>query len=744
MIYFTAVVLLIDHTNEAQAVPSSCTNTWFRQGIKSRLDIDWNTPLPVFSTDTIKVPAPGPESDASPTVQLSESEITDEYSGIINITISDLQPGQRIILEKYMVTDPVRGVDESSLLQASYLLQDGYTPLAGEVYNFNVPNDFSHAVGEIMAQLDFYKASPSTIVGHYVYRVKSPTNAYVPTDVSFQVHAKRWDQQFQGRVTSDGVPVSNAFVVLLDPLGLDNDFIKGTMSDADGNYVLFADWDEYDLVALAPGFVSRYGRNVSHFIDEKETLTVDISLTRGDRTVSGTLIDADHPEMSLPGVEILLFSLSETDEIDTDLFTICWTDHEGNFSAKVTEGRWGIVPRLQAVYDLGYVSPGLELGAVVDASQGDSNDNVIQLQKGESIIWGTLSSSQPDQDGIYQPLQGVEIRAIRSDDGAAAHAVTDGDGDYRLAVGPGYWNVFAVPYSLYDNHHTSPFPSDLKVPSARCSLLYDFTARAVDAWVYGWAEDENGDAIGKFELRAVNFSGDYGEQPFQNTYDTDGFFEFGLAHGDWIIVPEPIEAARRQLIFSGLPRVLVEPQDSGEAPVEIEVELNTMPDTGTLSLFFNRSDGSPIPDIRVHGMMIGNGQPELHSFGLSDATGKAKIAIRNGTWEFHPSDIDLRDHGLIEIYTFEIKLHGGDQEHRLIPRPKQGINPRLNVHHTFEPSSPRFSGIGESGQRYIVEVSRNLDEWREFGRVIAESGSFTINDYSESTSPTMFIRARPE
>ena len=214
----TAVVLLVDQVNETQATPSSCTNTWFRLGIKSRLDIDWNSPLPVLSTDTIEIPSPGPESDMSPTVHLSESEITDEFSGIIDITISDLQPGQRIILEKYMVTDPAKGVDESSLLQASHMLQDGYTPSAGEVYNFNVPNDFSDAAGEIMAQLDFYEPSPSTIVGYYVYRVKSPTNAYPPTDVPFQVHAERWDQQFQGKVTSDGSPVSNAFVVLLDPL----------------------------------------------------------------------------------------------------------------------------------------------------------------------------------------------------------------------------------------------------------------------------------------------------------------------------------------------------------------------------------------------------------------------------------------------------------------------------------------------------------------------------------------------
>lgn len=216
----------------ASATPTYCTDTWFRQGIESHLEIDWNTPLPVLSDTAIQIPNPGPERRTSPTVQLSKTEITDEYADFIEITISGINPGQRVILEKYLVNDPERGIEIGSLLQASYILQDGYTPSSGEVFNFNVPNDFSESAGEIVAQLDFYEPSPSSIVGSYVYRIKSPTDVYPPRDIPFEVHAEEWPQKFHGKITSKGVPLPNAFVVLLDPLGLDNDFVKGTIADS--------------------------------------------------------------------------------------------------------------------------------------------------------------------------------------------------------------------------------------------------------------------------------------------------------------------------------------------------------------------------------------------------------------------------------------------------------------------------------------------------------------------------------
>ena len=741
-----AIMLLAgsNPTIQTNAISVSCDDTWFRQGIESHLKIDWNTPLPVLSTDIESIPSPGPEGPTSPIVQLSESEITDEFADFIDITISGINPGQRVILEKYMVSNPEQGIEPGSLLQGSYILQDGYTPSSGEVYNFNVPNDFSETEGEIVAQLDFYEPSPSSIVGSYIYRVKSPTNAYPPRDIPFEVRAEEWDQKFHGTVTSNGAPVPNAFVVLLDPLGLDNDFVKGTIADEEGRYTIFSDFNEYDLVAVSPGFVGPYGRDVSHFIDENESLSIDLSLVPGDRTISGTLVDAGNPSQKLPGIEVILLSLDEANQLDKGLFAICWTDQEGNFSAEVTKGRWGITPRLQAVYDRGYQSPGLYLGAVADATEGDSEGHQIALSKGESLVWGTLTSATPNVDGDHDPLCGVEIRAVRQSDGAAAHAVTDGDGDYRLAVGPGYWNVFAVPYSLFDSQHTSPFPSDIKIPSTPSSILYDFSARPIDAWVYGWAETENGDPIGKFELRAINFASDTGEIPYQNTYDTDGFFEFGLASGNWTIIPEPLEAARRQLIFSSLPQIVVEPLSLDEEATDIEVTLKTVPASAFLSLTITSPEGTPIPGIPVHGMMQDAAGSDLHSFGVSDVSGIARLAVTEGHWMFHPSENSLREEGFIEIATFELPVTDESQQHSIVAKRAQQSKPKFTISHSPVPRTPRFQAKGEAGQRYIIEASTQLDEWREFGRVIAESGSFTVSEEGNSESKQLFLRARPE
>ena len=142
--------------------------------------------------------------------------------------------------------------------------------------------------------------------------------------------------------------------------------------------------------------------------------------------------------------------------------------------------------------------------------------------------------------------------------------------------------------------------------------------------------------------------------------------------------------------------------------------------------------------------MIDDSGNDLHSFGLSDTSGTARLAVTQGPWMFHPSENILRDQGFIEIKAFELSITDEDQHHRIIAERAQGTAPNLIASQSPDLLAPRFRGSGESGQRFIIEASTQLKEWREFGRVIAESGSFTISDTLENSSKQLFIRARPE
>ncbi len=729
--------------HETNAFNVLCTDTWFQRGVENRLVLDWNSPLPVMSDDAqIGMPPPGPESSEPPTVVLSKTEISENFSGFIDLTISQLNPDQRVILEKYLVDGPEGEVEPDSLLQASYVLQDGFSPMVGEVFNFNVPNDLSDVPGEVSVQLDFYEPGIGSIVGDYVYRVRSPQDKYVPVDVRLRVTSDPEEQKFFGIVSNDGDPVSDVFVALLDPLSQDNDFIRGTTTDENGRYELFADWDEYDLVAVAPGYVGAYGKGVGRYLSEGETVEANLTVLEGDRTISGVLEDSQDAQIRLPGVEMLFFLLDEMDRFDSGLFTVAWTNHQGEFSARVTEGRWGVIPRHQAIYDLGYQNAGLTFSKIIDARNGNSGDHRIRLTRGRSMIWGTLTSSIPDETGNYPPLCGVEIQATRSDGLATAHGVTDGDGDYRLAVSEGYWNVAANHYSLLDLEHTGSLPSDIKIGAESMSINYDFSARPVEAWVSGFATDEDDEPLARLEVRAIPSGPELRELVFQSTYETDGFFEFGLASGSWNIFPEPLVSAHRQLIFVDLPSFTVQALDEGEEAVEIDASIETVLSTSTLTVSLAGSTSDTLSGIRAHAYATLDGS-EYHSFGVSDSEGVIRIATIDGPWSVHISDRNLRERGFLEEPSLEVMVTGETGAEISIRR-FENRPTRLSHVASSANEPPLFLGQGEAGKGYLIEGSTDLHRWRELGRVIAEEGEFSILDQTHQRLPNLFLRARSQ
>ena len=615
---------LHDHSGNRSANRSASPNVFAPKVLK------WNAFVPVISANHSEMPEPGRESASAPMVRMEPTEVLDTYRGWISVEISGLEAEQRVILEKYRVADAEVGVDSDSILQGVFVLQDEFFPSLGEVYNFNVPGDENYIPGLIEANLDVYEPDVGFTAGSYVYRVRSPSNAYPPVDIPFVIESEDSYQAFYGSVTdTEGNPLHGAYVAVLNPLGDDNTFVYGVSSDEDGEYLLYTDPDEeYDLVAALPGYVGSYGRNVSHYIIEDEFYEVDIALTPATRVVSGRVVDDRDDSISLPGVEVLFFSSSPDGGIDKNLFTITWTDEEGRFEAEVTEGHWIAVVRHSVVYNRGYLGTGSRLSEfpIADTQQGDVNDFEIQLTRGTSIIHGRLTSSETGSSEESEPLVGVVVKAVRSSDGAVSHGVSDGGGFYRIAVTEGYWNVYAASYSLQESDYSTPYPSDIKIGAQSSSVEYNFTARPVEAYVTGFLTDEEGEPISKLLLHSGNLAVDIPEQGSRNTDETDGFFSFGLGSGDWILYPNPFEAAHRRLLFAGLPEVSVDPLGVGEGIPELDADFHTAPSSENLVIKIVDEAGLPVPGISMNGLTRLNGQ-NYYAFGVTDQNGEAHMAI---------------------------------------------------------------------------------------------------------------------
>lgn len=719
----------------------------FSKTYSNRVTLAWGAPLPVPSDADTSWPPASAEGSVPPSISVSPTVVDDTYRGLVEFEMTGLAAGQRVILEKYRVFDASVGIEADSILMGSYVLQDGYFPLVGEVYNFNIPGDTDEVDGSISAQLDLFEPDISSTVGDYVYRVKSPTGAYAPVDTAFRINAELSDQSFFGLILDpEGNAVPNAFVAVLNPIGSDNTFVYGETSDSSGFYDLYTAPDtEYDLVAAAPGYVGPYGKNVSRYILEGEDIYEDIILTPGTQTIGGRVHEAGDFARGLPGVEMIFLSVGADNEIDQNLFTATWTDANGDYEVDVTEGRWIGLVRQNIAYRFGYMGSGVG-GAPADTTTGSVSNYNIGLIRGESVLQGNLTSSELDLEGNEVGIEGVTISAVRESDGLPAHGVTDLAGSYRIALGEGRWNVYAMPNPLADRDYSPSIRRDVVIGSEPSSLEYNFTARPIDAYVSGFLKDEIGDGVPKLFLRAIQLI-DRAEAELgaRNTDETDGFFQFSLSAGDWLIMPDPAESARRQLLFGSLPEVSVKSKLEGEATPVLDADFQTYAPTGEIVLTLVNSTGNPIPGVIVHAKTT-IGKDEYNTFGESDSNGEARLAVIDGEWHVDLSGPSLNKIGFAEAPRFAINVIWDASltvPLEAFSNDTPGLEPVVEIAAGTSEKTVNFEGSGEGGRRYVIEGSEDLINWRELGRVYAKDGGFSLlPDALTQALDKFFLRLR--
>lgn len=721
---------------------------WYVSGQPDQLVVNWNSPIHpnLQYGEALQRPLKPEGLNEGPiSLELSEDSVTSDFSDFLDVRIGGLLPGQEVVVEKFKVTNVDSVIDAEAILQRRFMLQDGYSPGPAGVANLNIPNDFGDTPGEITFQLDFWEPDLANVCGHYFYRVSSPRGAFESVSTRFTVTETPTDSVFTGVVMDQGKPVPYALVGLLNPIGGYSDFVAGTTADEEGRYQLFAPYsDEFDLIAVCPGYVGKLGRGVSHFIDDDETLSVDLDLRRGSVPVSGRISDSLDSSMGVGGVELLLLSLDDADEVDGQAFSIVWTDADGRFSTSLGPGKWGILPRINSIYDRGYVNAADRPVKIFSLENAALDDLDVSITRGTSIITGTLTSeTELNEQGEPLPLCGVEVMALNEDRTLAAWGVTDGDGFYSLAVTSGRWDVGPFTYSLWEILYGGRKEVPVLIPEANVAFQQDLTARPSAGDAFAFVTDENDEPIGKLRLYGINTAPARPEVEIQMTYDSDGLFCFSFPAGEWIIFPDPREAAKRQLLLRDLPKVRFETLDEGDEYPEIEFPVRAVTPESWIDVRLLSQDDKPVVGVGIHGVLTQDGH-QYDSFAFSDSEGVAKIPAIPGRWELHASMTNLREAGFTALDTFFADVSGGESSLTKGLEPFTDSEPTLQLQQSPLDDALLVSGRGEVGMRYRVEASSDLSSWTELGAVVALDGTFKINQEHQSQAPRRFFRARPD
>jgi len=764
---FLTLCLLVLGAGDASAVLIKVEgnyNTWLPVDRPEQLTLtSWNTPI-----ESIPEPIVPPESENVPSsVFLSDPEtfapvfeLEDDYYGWLDLEVTGLAPGQTVLVERFLVRER-EGLPDELALRQSFLITDGALRPVGDGFNTNLPNDVSTIYtsgdpteqdGSVLAQINFYEPSASTIVGEYLFRVSSPPASaanpsplqYTPLEYPFSIVSAEDDapQGLTGSVLSNGVPVPDAMVVKVWQLSGYADMLSGVTTDASGGFTLPSEErNEFDFLAIKEGYVGKFGEDMAVNLEDDVFTDRDLELEEGTQIISGTLKDSD-TGTPLPGVEMFFLETSAEGEFISRNLSVAWTDADGNFSASVTPGIWGIIVRPETAYTMGYVTSAENPMAIADVTSGHVTGLEVGMARATALITGKLTNE------ISAELFGVKIIAINDQTGAGVIGVTDGAGDYQLGVTPGVWRVFPFSYSLEDIDHSGFNPVLVDVPGEGFSVEHDITAREAVADIYGEAYNAStGEPIGRLRIRALNKDLDVDEQVTQYTFETDGEFSIFVPEGDWRVIPDPREAARRseKLIFVGDIDVFV-PFSSFWQEIEKEIRAYTVnKDTPVVRLTLTDSETSdPIAGPYLHAYALVNGDVH-HSFAEIGADGMVDIPVRfDGptTWNVHVSTESLNELGKKEIPEFTVTVDSALTEVSITTESFE--NPPIQGSVEMTDDGIKFTSGAETGRGYFIEASSDLENWRTMGRVRGVGGEIRLFDETAPETDRRFYRLAPE
>jgi len=356
-------------------------------------------------------------TQAAVSVVLSPAAVSNTYAGPVTMTIAGLSTGGAVVVQKFLDLNNNGVVDAGDLLVQQFRLTDGVPGMViGGVTNFNVPGDTDTSAGQITARWNFQAGDfAQNIVGRYLFKL---SGSFTPALTnSFSVTNFSWPQKFTGTVYSNAgsMVVPNAVVMLMS--GGHGHPVAGVVANSEGVYTLPAAAGTYGMFAFRSNYCAEIDNAPLVKLGAGATVTTNFSLTYTTSGISGKVVDANNPNVSLPGV--LVHPQSSSGDMSIGV-----TDTNGNFKIGVLAGQSKLKADDTAFICYGYL--GCQNSTNVSAG---STGLVLAVPKATALIYGRVV------DNLGHPLVALDMYANDTVSNLfETDGYTDTNGDYVLGV----------------------------------------------------------------------------------------------------------------------------------------------------------------------------------------------------------------------------------------------------------------------------------------------------------------------
>ena len=246
---------------------------------------------------------------ANPVFTIAPSPVSNTYSGFITLKVTNLAPGDTVLVQKYLDLNSNGLIDATDLLVQQFQLTDGQAGMViGGVVNSNVPGDTDGtANGQITAQLNFQNGDfMQNVVGQYLFKLSSPGNHFTPITNLFNVTNAPYAQKFTGNVVSNGTTtvLTNVVVLLTSPGGHGSP-LAGAVANNSGLYTIQAPPGSYGLVAFKSNYVCNFSSPPVFTLGSGQTISNSVSVSNATSSISGRVVDSTNSGIGLPGILVL-------------------------------------------------------------------------------------------------------------------------------------------------------------------------------------------------------------------------------------------------------------------------------------------------------------------------------------------------------------------------------------------------------------------------------------------------------